>query len=71
MVGRAGVTLVPGATESQVLRASRRLPEAEDRDAFADMVRVWQRAAYGQRLPDDAGLDALLARLAPRFGWRA
>ena len=71
MTVRAGVTLVPGATEAQVLRASRRLPDDEDRDAFADMVRVWQRAAYGQRLPDDAGLDALLARLAPRFGWRA
>ncbi|MDR6992249.1 DUF4129 domain-containing protein [Luteimonas sp. 3794] len=71
MVARAGVTLVPGATEAQVLRASRRLPEVEDRDAFAEMVRVWQRAAYGQRLPDDAGLDALLTRLAPRFGWSA
>lgn len=71
MVTRAGVTLVPGATEAQVLRASRRLPDAEDRDAFAEMVRIWQRAAYGQRLPDDAGLDALLARLAPRFGWSA
>ena len=71
MTARAGVALVPGATEAQVLRASRKLPLAEDRDAFADMVRVWQRAAYGQRLPDDAGLDALLARLAPRFGWRA
>lgn len=71
MVTRAGVTLVPGATEAQVLRASRRLPDVEDRDAFAEMVRVWQRAAYGQRLPDDAGLDALLARLAPRFGWSA
>ncbi|KPN17522.1 hypothetical protein AO715_00310 [Xanthomonas sp. Mitacek01] len=71
MTVRAGVTLVPGATEAQVLRASRRLPDDEDRDAFADMVRVWQRAAYGQRFPDDSGLDALLARLAPRFGWRA
>ncbi|MDR7193722.1 DUF4129 domain-containing protein [Luteimonas terrae] len=71
MATRAGVTLVPGATEAQCLRASRRMPDAEDRDAFAEMVRVWQRAAYGQRLPDDAGLDALLARLAPRFGWSA
>jgi len=62
---------VPGATEAQVLRASRRLPDAEDRDVFAQMVRVWQRAAYGQRLPDDASLDDLLRRLAPRFGWAA
>ena len=71
MATRAGVTLVPGATEAQCLRASKRLPEAEDRDAFAEVVRVWQRAAYGGRLPDDAGLDAVLARVAPRFGWRA
>lgn len=69
MAGRAGVTLVPGATEAECLRAARRMPDAGDRQAFADMVRVWQRAAYGQRLPDDAGLEALLAVLAPRFGW--
>jgi len=70
MVGRAGVTLVPGATESQVLRASRRLPAAEDREVFAELVRIWQRAAYGRRMPDAAAFDALIGRLAPRFGWR-
>lgn len=70
MAVRAGVTLAPGATEAQCLRVARRMPEAEDRDAFAEVVRVWERAAYGQRMPDDAGLEALLARLAPRFGWR-
>ncbi|MEN5118506.1 DUF4129 domain-containing protein [Luteimonas sp. TWI662] len=69
MAERAGVTLVPGATEAQCLRASRRLPDVGDRDAFAGMVRVWQRAAYGGRLPDDAGFEALVAQLAPRFGW--
>ena len=69
MAQRAGVTLVPGATEAECLRASRRMPDADDRSAFAEMVRVWQRAAYGQRLPDDAGFDALLNALAPRFGW--
>lgn len=70
MASRAGITLVPGATEAQCLRAARRMPDAQDRDAFGEVVRVWQRAAYGQRLPADAELDALLARLAPRFGWR-
>jgi len=70
MATRAGVTLVPGATEAQCLSAARRMPDAEDRDAFAAVVRVWQQAAYGQRMPDEAGLEALLARLAPRFGWR-
>ncbi|WP_394001942.1 DUF4129 domain-containing protein [Luteimonas sp. WGS1318] len=69
MAQRAGVILVPGATEAECLRAARRMPDAGDRGAFAEMVRVWQRAAYGQRLPDDAGLDALLDTLAPRFGW--
>ncbi|NYZ63505.1 DUF4129 domain-containing protein [Luteimonas deserti] len=69
MARRADVHLVPGATEAECLRASRRMPDPADRGAFAEMVRVWQRAAYGQRLPDDAGLEALLATLAPRFGW--
>src|SRR5690606_719722 len=34
MAQRAGVTLVPGATESECLRASRRMPDPQDRDAF-------------------------------------
>ncbi|KLI99003.1 DUF4129 domain-containing protein [Luteimonas sp. FCS-9] len=71
MAERAGVALVPGATEAQCLRVSRRMPDADDRDAFAAMVRVWQRAAYGGRLPDDGGFEALVAALAPRFGWQA
>ncbi|WP_101926282.1 MULTISPECIES: DUF4129 domain-containing protein [Luteimonas] len=71
MATRAGATLVPGATEAECLRVSRRLPDPEDRAAFAGVVRVWQRAAYAQRLPDDAEFDALLATLAPRFGWSA
>ncbi len=69
MAVRAGVTLVPGATEAECLRVAGRMPDAADRHAFAAMVRVWQRAAYGQRLPDDAGLEALIETLAPRFGW--
>lgn len=69
MAQRAQVTLVPGATESECLRASRRMPDPQDRDAFARMVRVWQYAAYARRLPDEAGFDALLDTLAQRFGW--
>lgn len=69
MVRRTGVTLVPGATEAECLRASRALAEAEDRAAFAQAVRVWQHAAYAQRLPSQAEFDALLARLSQRFGW--
>jgi hypothetical protein len=69
MAARAAVTLVPGATESECLRASRRMPEPQDRDAFARVVRVWQYAAYAQRLPDQGEFDGLLDTLAQRFGW--
>ena len=51
MSARAEIALPPGATEAECLRASRRMPRAEDRQAFALIVRVWQYAAYGQRLP--------------------
>lgn len=69
MAERAQVTLVPGATEAECLRSARRMPLAEDREAFVDAVRVWQYAAYAQRLPDDGTFDALLDRLSLRFGW--
>ncbi|MET0288529.1 MAG: DUF4129 domain-containing protein [Pseudoxanthomonas sp.] len=71
MVQRAGVTLVPGATEAECLRAARRMPEAEDRASFAEAVRVWQYAAYAQTLPGDTAFEALVDRLQQRFGWRA
>jgi hypothetical protein len=69
MAARAALTLVPGATESECLRASRRLPDPQDRDAFARVVRVWQYAAYAQQLPDQGEFDGLLDTLAQRFGW--
>ncbi|RXR06441.1 DUF4129 domain-containing protein [Pseudoxanthomonas composti] len=71
MVLRAGVTLAPGATEAECLRAARRMPEAADRASFAQAVRVWQYAAYAQTLPDDAAFDSLVGDLQQRFGWRA
>jgi hypothetical protein len=71
MVQRAGVTLVPGATEAECLRAARRMPEAEDRASFAEAVRVWQYAAYARALPGDAAFNALVDRLQQRFGWHA
>src|SRR5690606_31830084 len=69
MVSRAGVTLVPGATESECLRASRRLPDADDRGAFARAVRVWQQAAYAGRMPGDGEFEELVGELSQRFGW--
>ncbi|MCM2335242.1 MAG: hypothetical protein NDI66_00430 [Pseudomonas sp.] len=69
MVERAQVVLVPGATEAQCLRAARAMPRADDREAFADVVRRWQLAAYARRVPGDDEFEALLARLSDRFGW--
>ena len=69
MAQRAHVVLVPGATEAHTLRASRQLPDAEGREAFARIVRVWQIAAYAHGLPDDDEFDALLAQLSQRFFW--
>lgn len=71
MVARTGAFLVPGATEAECLRASRALGAAEDRDAFARVVRTWQYAAYADRLPDGDAFEALVSHAAERFGWAA
>lgn len=71
MSARVDAHLPPGATEAECLRLSRRMPVAEDRDAFQRMVRIWQYAAYGQRLPAADEFDALLQMLAQRFGWQS
>ncbi|QSQ33638.1 DUF4129 domain-containing protein [Xanthomonas translucens pv. translucens] len=68
---RANLALPPGATEAQCLRASRRLPDAADRDLFARMVRTWQYAAYAARLPEDDAFDGLLDALKQQYRWRA
>lgn len=69
MVARIDAHLPPGATEAECLRASRRMPEAEDRDAFQRVVRVWQYAAYGHSLPEAGDFETLLDLLARRFRW--
>ena len=69
MVRRADILLPPGATEAECLRASRRMPQAADRQAFARVVRIWQYAAYAERLPDDDEFEALLGELQQRYGW--
>ncbi|WP_258320906.1 hypothetical protein [Curtobacterium flaccumfaciens] len=64
----------PGAAgrhRRQCLRASRRLPDAADRDLFARMVRTWQYAAYAARLPEDDAFDGLLDALQQQYRWRA
>ncbi|MEO8364730.1 MAG: DUF4129 domain-containing protein [Pseudoxanthomonas sp.] len=71
MAQRAGVALVPGATESECLRASRRMPDGEDRNLFARMVRVWQYAAYAQQLPAAEEFDDLVSTLQQRYRWPA
>lgn len=71
MAQRADVVLVPGATEAQCLRASRKLALADDREAFARAVRTWQYAAYADVLPGDEEFDELVGLLGRRFGWAA
>ena len=68
---RSGIALPPGATEAQCLRASRRMPDATDRDLFARIVRMWQYAAYGGRLPSRADFDALADTLRRQYRWLA
>lgn len=69
MATRTQVVLVPGATEAEVLRVSRRLPLAEERDIFARAVRAWQYAAYAQRFPGAEDFERLLHDLVERFAW--
>ena len=71
MAARAGIALPPGATESECLRVARRMPDGDDRRLFAGLVRVWQYAAYGQRLPTTDEFEALLGQLQQRFRWAA
>ena len=71
MTARIDAHPPPGATEADCLRLSRRMPEAEDRDAFQRMVRIWQYAAYGQRLPEADDFETLVQILAQRFRWAA
>lgn len=69
MTARLKTHLPPGATEAECLRLSRRLSDPDERGAFQRMVLMWQYAAYGQRLPEEADFDGMLAELAARFGW--
>lgn len=71
MAGRANVVLPPGATEAECLRASRRMPEAEDRSLFARMVRTWQYAAYARQLPTQDDFESLVSTLQQRYRWLA
>lgn len=69
MVELVGKPLPPGATEAECLRLARGLPAGEAREVFPDIVRVWQHAAYAQRLPDPKVFEGLLARASVAFGW--
>lgn len=71
MSARINTVLPPGATEAECLRASRRMPDVDDRNLFARIVRVWQYAAYAQRLPAEDEFEALLGQLQQRYGWAA
>ena len=68
---RSAVSLPPGATEAEVLRLSRRMSDARDRELFAAMVRMWQYAAYGDQLPDTASFETLAGALQAQYRWPA
>jgi hypothetical protein len=57
---RLGVPFPPGATEAECLRRARKLPRREMETLFTRVVRIWQAAAYAQRLPDSSEVDELL-----------
>ncbi len=61
--------LPPGATEAECLRLARALPAGAAREVFPDVVRVWQLAAYAQRLPGQEAFEGLLARASSAFEW--
>jgi hypothetical protein len=68
---KLGRPLPPGATEAECLRRARALPDDAARGAFTQVVRAWQGAAYGHRLPEADAFDALVAGWARDFGGRA
>ncbi|GAB3510627.1 DUF4129 domain-containing protein [Pseudoxanthomonas daejeonensis] len=70
MARDAQVELPPGATEAQCLRASRKLPLPAARELFAQVVRVWQYAAYAGRLPAESEFDSLLDAARTQWAWR-
>ncbi len=69
MVELADKPLPPGAAEAECLKLARTLPVGEAREVFPEVVRVWQLAAYAQRLPEQAAFEGLLQRASAAFGW--
>jgi hypothetical protein len=63
------VELPAGATEAQCLRVARRLPLPAARELFAQVVRMWQYAAYAGRLPAQVEFDALLDAASLQWEW--
>jgi len=57
---RLGAPFPPGATEAECLRRARKLPRRELEALFTRVVRIWQAAAYAQRLPESSEFDELL-----------
>lgn len=68
---RGNLAMPPGTTEAQALRLSRRMPEARDRELFAAIVRMWQYAAYANRLPSEADFQQLASELQAQYRWQA
>jgi hypothetical protein len=64
---RLGAPFPPGATEAECLRRARKLPRREMETLFTRVVRIWQAAAYAQRLPESSEVDELLRAWSPGF----
>ena len=61
LIKRLSQGLPPGATEAEVLRSARRLNDQQLSPWLAEVVKMWQTAAYGHRLPELQSLESLLA----------
>ncbi len=64
VVERTGEALPPGSTEADCLRRARRLGAQGFGALFPRIVRLWQAAAYADRLPAEADFRTLVE------GWR-
>lgn len=61
LIHRYAVPIRAAHTESECLALAGRTLAAEQRDFFAELVGVWQRAVYGARDPEDAPVLRLCA----------
>ena len=67
LVHRDHLPLAEGDTEGDCVRAAQNALPATAGDYFARLVHTWTAAAYGGRLPDAGGAEALCREWTPHF----